>query len=351
LTGETQHSFKPNRSTVTAALSIQSIISRALDEDKFVVAASLDLSVAFDVMNRDLLFQRIRIMGIPDDLTNLLEDWLSDRQSYVEVRGKTSYMKNSDSGMVQGLVLGPILFSIFIRPIYDLEDITTYADDNYVIKQSDCLANASRDIEKSVDMVTTWLKQSRLKINESKTELCVFHRSKDADIEIEFCNHRIKNKSNINILGILFDSKLNWHDHVDRRVIEANQRLFAIKTIKNYFTQIELKTLLTSLFFSSLFYSSEVWHLSNLNAELFKKLKRTSANALKICIQNVTPFTTHTEIHKLAKRCPPQNYCQYKYAILLYKLFNDCIPSLEHLHLNFQLVDNERCEYLAFTRN
>jgi hypothetical protein len=82
-----------------------------------------------------------------------------------------------------------------------------------------------------------------------------------------------------------------------------------------------------------------------------KKLKRTSANALKICIPNVTPFTTHTEIHTLAKRCPPQNYCQYKHAILLYKLFNDCIPSLEHLHLNFQLVDNERSEYLAFTKN
>jgi hypothetical protein len=214
LTSETQHGFKPNKSLVTAALSIQSIISRAMDEDKFVVAASLDLSVAFDVVNRNLLFQRIKIMGIPDDMTELLEDWLSKRQSYVEVRGKTSYMNNSDSGTVQGSVLGPVLFSIFIRPIYDIEEITTYAENNYVIKESDCLTNASRDIERSVDVVAMWLKQSGLKVNKSKTELCVFHRSRNANIEIKLCNHKIKNKSNINILGILFDSKLTWHDHV-----------------------------------------------------------------------------------------------------------------------------------------
>ncbi len=35
----------------------------------------------------------------------------------------------------------------------------------------------------------------------------------------------------------------------------------------------------------------------------------------------------------------------------MYKLFNDCVPALEHLHLNFQLADNERSEFLNFTRN
>jgi hypothetical protein len=114
LTGETQHGFKPNRSTITAALTIQSIISRALNDDKYVVAASLDLSAAFDVVDRCLLFKRIKVMGIPKDVTDLLRDWLSNRQSYVEIGGNSSYMKESNSGTVQGSVLGPVLFSIFI---------------------------------------------------------------------------------------------------------------------------------------------------------------------------------------------------------------------------------------------
>jgi hypothetical protein len=202
-----------------------------------------------------------------------------------------------------------------------------------------------------VDTVAEWLKSSGLKVNEAKTELCVFHRSNDTSVEIELCKHRIKSKNNINILGILFDKHLNWKDHINKAVIEANKRLFALKVIKKYFTNSELKSLLTSLFFSSLYYDSEVWHLPKLIADLKKKLKRTSANALKICINDVTPFTAHTEIHNMAQRSPPQNYCLYKHALILYKLFNDCIPTLEHLHLNFQLADNERSDFLTFIKN
>ena len=51
LTSKTQHGFKPNRSTISTALTIQSMISRALDEDRYAAIASLDLSAAFDVVN------------------------------------------------------------------------------------------------------------------------------------------------------------------------------------------------------------------------------------------------------------------------------------------------------------
>jgi hypothetical protein len=315
------------------------------------VAASLDLSAAFDVVDRPLLFKRIEVMSIPKDVTDLLKDWLSNRQSYVEIGGNSSYMKESNSGTVQGSVLGPVLFSLFIRPIYDIEDLTTYADDNYVIKESGSLSNTLQQVETSVQNVANWLKNSGLKVNEAKTEMCVFHRNKNERVEIELCGHKIKNKTNINILGILFDSQLNWTDHVNIAVAEANQRLFALKIIKPYFTKTELMTLLTSLFFSSLYYGSEVWHLPSLSADLKRKLKRSSANALKICIDKTTPFTTYTEIHTLAKRSPPPNYCLYKHSILLYKLFKDCTPSLEHLHLNFQLVDNDRSEFPSFIKN
>ena len=47
--------------------------------------ASLDLSAAFDLVNRNLLFERLKIMGIPDDIITLLKDWLSDRKFYVNI--------------------------------------------------------------------------------------------------------------------------------------------------------------------------------------------------------------------------------------------------------------------------
>ena len=85
LTGDSQHGFKKRRSTITAALNIQSRISRAIDEDNFYVLASLDLSAAFDIVNRELLFKRMSVMGLPQNIITLLKDWLSNRLFYTDI--------------------------------------------------------------------------------------------------------------------------------------------------------------------------------------------------------------------------------------------------------------------------
>ena len=89
LTGKEQHGFKKNRSTVTASLTLQSLIARILDENGYAAMSSLDLSAAFDLVNLDLLLERLKIMGIPKDLLRLLKIWLRDRHFYVEANGKT----------------------------------------------------------------------------------------------------------------------------------------------------------------------------------------------------------------------------------------------------------------------
>ena len=68
LTGRQQHGFKRKKSTATAGALLQSLIARAADENCFVVMASLDLSMAFDMVNMELLVKRLMIMGMPNDL-------------------------------------------------------------------------------------------------------------------------------------------------------------------------------------------------------------------------------------------------------------------------------------------
>lgn len=60
LTGEEQHGFKKNRSTVTAGLSLQHTISSILDEGLIAGGVSLDLSCAFDVIDHNLLIKRMK---------------------------------------------------------------------------------------------------------------------------------------------------------------------------------------------------------------------------------------------------------------------------------------------------
>ena len=64
-----------------------------------------------------------------------------------------------------------VLFSIFIRPIYNIEDLTTYADDNYLGAENRILLNAIDEIKRKITRVSDWLTNSGLKINEKKTDI------------------------------------------------------------------------------------------------------------------------------------------------------------------------------------
>ena len=72
------------------------------------------------------------------------------------------------------------------------------------------------------------------------------------------------------VLGVIFDSKMQWAAHVSKAIKKATSALHAIRLIKHHFTSLELRTLITSDFYSILFYNSEVWHLPKLNTVLVK---------------------------------------------------------------------------------
>ena len=74
----------------------------------------------------------MEILGVLEDILSLLKNWLNERKFYVDINGNHSTLHSDNNGTIQGSVLGLVLFSIFIRPIYDKEALTTYADDNYL---------------------------------------------------------------------------------------------------------------------------------------------------------------------------------------------------------------------------
>ena len=152
-----------------------------------------------------------------------------------------------------------------------------------------------------------------------------------------------------NVLGITFDSNLKWNDHVEKAIKESNTSLYAIKMIKKYFSTEEVRNLLTALYYSKLYYGSEIWHLPGLTLKLKKSLKLASANACKTCIprENVH-LLTHTEIHSQAKRALPENMCMYRHAIMLYKLMRKDLCDNELMWLNFQIIDNARSQRWSF---
>jgi hypothetical protein len=86
----------------------------------------------------------------------------------------------------------------------------------------------------------------------------------------------------MNVLSMTFDSKLKCKPQVSGAIQGANKALQPIKMIKHFFTINEIIKLLTSNFYSRLYYRLEEWYLPTLNQNLKKLLLSTSANVLKI---------------------------------------------------------------------
>jgi hypothetical protein len=342
LTGKPQHGFKSNHSTMTAGLKIQSVIARALNDDEYALMASLDLSSAFDVVNVDLLIKRLNIMGLPSDIICLINEWLNTRYFYVSVDGENSIIHSIGVGTVQGSILGPILYALFVSPLFDLAKMTLFADDNYVLCRNTHLPALIHDLVTTMERIIKWLKNSGLKVNDAKTEVCLFSRTDVRPIKLTINGIELTTKKSMNVLGVHFDTKLNWQTHMQSTITKANKALQAIKLIKKNFTKKELMTLVIANYYSILFYNSEIWHIPSLCRQTKTQLMRASANPLKICCPSYDMSISFERLHNITHRPNPDTLMKYKHALLLHKVYNSTEQDRNWSDLFFNQQFNER---------
>jgi hypothetical protein len=155
----------------------------------------------------------------------------------------------------------------------------------------------------------------------------------------------------MNVLGVIFDSKLQWTEHLSKAVQKLNRSLNALKIIRKFFNTPELINLVTSSFFSILLYNSEIWQSAYLKLVSQQTLLTALANALKMCLHYPRSRLLHLNIHKITNHATPSMYCEYKNALQLYKLFNEHVPHAEWCHLNFDVINTSRQQFFEIRRN
>jgi hypothetical protein len=234
-----QHGFRKRRSTITAIAELQNIIATHMDLNEYVAVASLDLSAAFDVVNVDLLLKRLENMGIPEDLTQILASWLKDRAAYVEVDGELSEYFSVPDGTVQGSVLGPVLFNLFLRPLLEMTKSPAYADDSYHYGASRTKKQALEILEKKLNAAIEWIRKSGLKVNVNKTELCIFHRMDTSKGSIKVGSATVESSHQLNCLGIVMDNRLVWDRQVDKAITESRKALQAVRLVRKFFNRLD----------------------------------------------------------------------------------------------------------------
>ena len=77
-TGDLQHGFIQGRSTTTTGLTIQTILAHNLDQNEFTLMLCIDLSAAFNLVNIKLLIKRLKIVGLPSNILELINGLAKD---------------------------------------------------------------------------------------------------------------------------------------------------------------------------------------------------------------------------------------------------------------------------------
>ena len=77
----------------------------------------LDISKAFDKVRHKGLPLKLSSNGISGNLLKLLRDFLCCRKQRVVLNGQNLSWENANAGVLQGFILGPLLFLIYINDL------------------------------------------------------------------------------------------------------------------------------------------------------------------------------------------------------------------------------------------
>ena len=106
-----------------------------LDNGGKIGAIFMDLSRAFDCIRHDLLIAKLHAYGFSREALLLVHSYLENRQPRVKVNGSFSTYKYLKLGVLQGSVLGPLFFNIYINDLLlSIQETETcnYADDTTI---------------------------------------------------------------------------------------------------------------------------------------------------------------------------------------------------------------------------
>ena len=112
-----QFGFRAHHSTYMAIMQLVDKINNAVEKNETTIGVYLDLSKAVDTIDHDILLHTLYYYGFRRIVLDWFRDYLSNRTQYVSYNNNKSDLKTILCGVLQGPILGPLLFILYINDI------------------------------------------------------------------------------------------------------------------------------------------------------------------------------------------------------------------------------------------
>lgn len=304
-----QFGFRRGHSTIHQAMRIKQFICNNKSQRKSTGVVLLDIEKAFDSIWHDGLMFKLINMKLPIYLLRLIQSFIHNRQFAVHINSCISSSINIPAGLAQGTCISPILYSLFIADMPTDIKVSTalYADDTALYataKQSNTIIKA---LNNSLIMHQLYFNKWKIKINTNKTQAILFpfdnKRKRNPSTDLKNGTHVIELLKSVKYLGVTFDRKLTFGEHISNAIEKTNKCFRAIYPLLAPTSHLSYdnKTLIyKAVIRPILTYGTQIW--SSAAYAHLKKFTTMQNKVLKL-IFNLHRRTPTSFLEKITRIC------------------------------------------------
>ena len=339
-----QHGFIAGRSCLSQLLQQIEQLIRAWEEGKTTDTIYLDFAKAFDKVDHNILFQKIKRLGITGKVGLWIREFLTGRFQQVSANGVLSDPALVTSGVPQGTVLGPILFIIMIDDLDSellFSTASKYADDTRVSAKISSPDDAIRFQKELDDVIYPWGPLNNMALNGNKFEhLHVGKNLQQTQTSYKDpAGNSIENKNSIKDLGVLITNNLTWKKHISEVVAKA--RAMSSWVLRTFTTRERdpMISMWNSQIRPKLDYCSPLWSPCPNNLGSIDLLEQTQ-RVFTRCINGMEGLNYAQRLKKLKMYSVQRRHERYK-IIYLYKIKQGLVPNISDTH-GLHFLPNKR---------
>lgn len=348
LFSENQHGYLKGRSTQTAVYQFTEMIYKSFEERNLPLGVFLDLSKAYDILNHNVICQKLESYGIRGKALDWCVSYLTGRAQKVKIieNGETfySYPKQVSTGVPQGSIMGPLLFVICMNDISnvvtnDAELLINYADDTNMIVTAPMYPSLISRTSDLMGQLENWFDTNKLLLNHDKTNVILFstvYGDMPSAYTINLNNNNLNLSNDTRFLGVIIDRNLNWTKHIYHLSDKLNRACYSMRVLSNYVDKSILKIVYHSGFESIVRYCITFWGCSSQMHALFVIQKR--------CIRTILKMSQRDSCRGKFKELKILTvFSLYVYECLVFvfknkNLFNSCHPKSNYPMREFNYI-------------